>query len=156
MKTSLALTGGLAGALLLTGVHQLVRLLDKKEAPRMDKMGEEAIAKSLKPVGITPPAGEKLYYTAMAGDVVANTLYYSLVGAGNVKSPWARGIWLGLSAGLGAVLLPKPLGLNPVYSNKTNRTRLLTVSYYLLGGLASAAVTCFLNRKRKINGPLNG
>ena len=43
MKTSLALTGGLAGALLLTGVHQLVRLLDKKEAPRMDKMGEEAI-----------------------------------------------------------------------------------------------------------------
>lgn len=139
MKNLLTLAGGLTGALLLTGVHQLVRQFDK-EAPRMDLMGEEAIKKSLKPTDIEPPKGEKLYYTAMAGDIVANTLYYSLVGVGKAKNPWARGIWLGLAAGIGGVLLPKPLGLNPIYSNKTNRTRVLTVAYYLLGGLASAAI----------------
>lgn len=153
MITTRALAGGLAGALILTGVHQLVRQFDK-EAPRMDLMGEEAIRKSLKPAGIEPPKGDQLYYTTMAGDIVANTLYYSLVGLGRNKSTWARGIWLGLAAGIGGVLLPKPLGLNPVYSNKTNRTRLLTVGYYLLGGLASAAVnSCYRKKNKMLHDP---
>lgn len=148
MKNLLTLAGGLTGALILTGVHQLVRQFDK-EAPRMDLMGEEAVKKSLKPMGIEAPKGDKLYYSTMAGDIVANTFYYSLVGIGNKRNPWARGIWLGLAAGIGGVLLPTPLGLNPVYSNKTNRTRLLTVAYYLLGGLASAAVMSCAKKKTR-------
>lgn len=145
MNTTRSLAGGLAGALLLTGMHQLVRYLDK-DAPRMDLLGEEVIKKSLKQAGVKPPEGKRLYYTTLAGDILANSLYYSLAGAGRTKNTWVRGINLGLAAGLGGILLPKPLGLNPVYSNKTTRTRLLTVAYYLLGGLASAAVNSCMKR----------
>lgn len=148
MKQLLTLAGGLTGALILTGVHQLVRQFDK-EAPRMDLLGEEALTDTLDAAGVTPPKGDKLYYTTMAGDIVGNALYYSLVGVGRDRNVWARGIWLGLAAGIGGVLLPKPLGLNPVYSNKTNRTRLLTVGYYLLGGLASAAVVSCAKKKNR-------
>lgn len=147
MKVLHALLGGLAGACAITVLHQVIKKNDE-EAPRMDLLGMESITKLLEKAGIEPPTGEKLYYVTMAGDIVSNTIYYSLTGL-NDKKTWLKGSGLGLAAGLGAVLLPKPLGLNEKHSNYTRETQLLSVLYYFTGGLVSSAVVKLLNRETK-------
>lgn len=139
MKGSSALLGGLAGACALTLVHETLRKVEP-DAPRMDLLGENALSKLLQKMGTIPPAGDKLFGITMAGDVVSNAVYYSLAGTGPKRNVWLRGTLLGLGAGLGAVLLPKPLHLNPDYSNRTTKTKALTIALYLFGGLVAAAV----------------
>jgi hypothetical protein len=56
---------------------------------------------------------------------------------------------LGLTAGLGAVLLPKPMGLNPKHSNRTVETQIMTVSLYVIGGIVAAGVMKLLDKKKK-------
>jgi hypothetical protein len=46
MKISTAIAGGFAGATALTIIHQLLRFIHK-DAPRMDLLGMEALAKGL-------------------------------------------------------------------------------------------------------------
>jgi hypothetical protein len=147
MKAINALLGGLAGAVAITVLHQIIKSKDD-EAPRMDLLGMESLSKVLNKVGVEPPADNKLYYITMAGDILSNTFYYSLTGIGQKKT-WLKGPALGLAAGLGAVFLPKPMGLNPKHSNYTRQTQALSVLYYLTGGLVSAAVTKMLERKKE-------
>lgn len=145
MKAINALLGGLAGACAITILHQVIKSKDD-EAPRMDLLGMESLTKVLSKVGVKPPADDKLYYITMAGDIISNAFYYSLTGIGHKKT-LLKGTGLGLAAGLGAVLLPKPLGLNPKHSNYTRQTQLLSVLYYFAGGVVSAAVNKLLEHK---------
>lgn len=46
----------------------------------------------------------------MLGDLVSNTLLYSLVAAGGGTGAWVCEAALGLAAGIGAVVLPGPFG----------------------------------------------
>lgn len=137
MEISKALVSGLAGAVALTLTHETLRRL-VPEAPRMDVLGMRAISKILKKAGSQPPADSELRTWAMVGDVISNSLYYSLAGTG--KDAWLRGGLLGAGAGAGAVLLPGPMGLGTDPSNRTNSTRAMTVGLYLLGGMVAAAV----------------
>jgi hypothetical protein len=70
----------------------------------------------------------------------SNALYYSFAGIGKRENVMTRGALLGLAAGLGAVLLPEPLGLNPRHSNRSVQTQLMTVGLYVIGGIVAAAV----------------
>jgi hypothetical protein len=73
----------------------------------------------------------------MAGDLAANTAYYSLAGvAGPEKAP-AVGTALGLVAGAGALLLPGPMRLGRMPTSRTAVTAAMTVVWYLVGGLAA-------------------
>jgi hypothetical protein len=146
MELSKALVGGLAGAVALTIAHETLRRF-VPEAPRMDVLGMRAISKTMKKVGTQPPEGSALRAWAMAADVVSNSLYYSLAGAG--KDAWLRGSILGAGAGAGAVLLPSPMGLGSDPSNRTNSTRAMTVGLYLLGGVVAAAVGSALANDKK-------
>lgn len=137
MELSKALVSGLAGAVAVTVAHETLRRL-VPEAPRMDVLGMRAISKIMKKAGAQPPAGSSLRAWAMAGDIVSNSIYYSITGGG--KDAWLRGSLLGASAGVGAVLLPGPMGLGSDPSNRTNSTRAMTVGLYLLGGVVAAAV----------------
>lgn len=133
-----AFVGGLAGACVVTAVHETVRRFNP-DAPRMDVLGMRSISKLMHKAGATPPQDKQELHTwALVGDVVSNSLYYSMAGTG--KSAWWRGAVLGAAAGAGAVLLPGPLGLGEEPSNKTTETQALAVGYYLLGGLVAAAV----------------
>lgn len=133
-----AMASGLAGAVVLTVVHETLRRF-VPDAPRMDVLGMRSIEKLMTKADQEPPQDkEELHNWALAGDVVSNSLYYSLAGTG--KNAWWRGAALGAAAGAGALLLPGPLGLGEEPSNKTTKTQVMTVSYYLLGGLVAAAL----------------
>jgi hypothetical protein len=133
-----ALLGGLAGAVTVTLLNEVVRRL-LPHAPRMDVIGERALSRTLDAAGAEPPRGDALYRWTMAGDLLSNTLYYALVGVGARRGGWARGGALGLAAGLGAVYLPEPLGLGRQPGARRPLTPVLTTVWYLAGGLAAAA-----------------
>lgn len=148
MKLSTSIASGVAGATAVTLIHETVKRIDPK-APRMDLLGMNALSKVLKSVGKNPPKGDKLYAWTLVGDVVSNSLYYSLAGVGKKKGALLRGGLLGLAAGLGAVLLPRPLGLNESHSTRSTQTSIMTVALYVVGGLATAAILRALNKEEE-------
>jgi hypothetical protein len=145
MSSLTALGSGLAGALALTAVHETARG-QLATAPRMDMLGMQAIEKGFRGMNAQPPQGKELYELALAGDLVSNALYYSMVARGKPETALVRGAILGLAAGLGAIALPKPLGLQPQI-NRTNATHAMTLGWYLLGGLAAGAAYQMLSRR---------
>lgn len=142
-----AIGSGLAGALALTAVHETARQ-QLATAPRMDMLGMQAIEKGFRGLHMQPPQARSLYETALAGDLVSNALYYSMVAQGKPEGALLRGAMLGLAAGLGAVTLPKPLGLQPQI-NRTSATHAMTIGWYLLGGLVAGAAYQMLSSRRE-------
>lgn len=148
MKATTVLAGGLAGATAVTLIHESIKQI-VPQAPRMDRLGMEVLAKGIKKAGKKVPRQNALFTAAMAGDLVSNALYYSMAGIGSEKNLWIRGSLLGLAAGVGAVVLPEPLGLSKQYSNRTLATKVMTVGLYVAGALVTTAVIKALNRKKK-------
>ncbi len=146
MKQWSSLISGLAGSIALTLLHESLR---KKivAAPRMDKLVRQALSRVLLASGGEVPPAEDLQKFALAGDIIGNTAYYSMVGI-KPKYSLLTGAVLGLSAGIGAVALPGKMGLNEQYSNATTKTQVLTVLLYLTGGLVAGAVHTIFERKR--------
>jgi hypothetical protein len=131
-----ALGSGLVGAFTLTLVHETARrFID--DAPRMDVVGMRAITRTMQAAGAEPPV--PLHEAALVGDIVTNSLYYGLVGLGGREDALRNGALLGLAAGLGAVFLPEPLGLGRQPTEDSPQTQLMTVAWYLLGGIAAGA-----------------
>lgn len=139
-----AVSGGIAGALLLTGLHEAARRA-VPHAPRMDVIGERALSRSLRAWHRRPPRGRQLFRTTLAAELLSNTLYYSLVGAGSGSGRLRRGLLLGLAAGVGAVLLPPRLGLGHPPGEKVPLTPVLTIAWYTAGGLTAALVSQLLD-----------
>jgi hypothetical protein len=137
-----ALGSGLVGALALTVIHETARRVAPETAPRMDVLGMRAIQKAVRAVDAEPPV--PLHEAALVGDIVSNSFYYSLVGAGSRGDAVRNGALLGLAAGLGAVFLPGPLGLGRQPTD-TPTTQALTVAWYLAGGLAAGAAYAALS-----------
>jgi hypothetical protein len=145
-KAARALGSGLAGSAALTAIHETARrTIDRP--PRMDAIGQRALARTLRAVGVTPSRGRRRFRQALLGDLVANALYYSLVElSGQRRGVWRRGTLLGTAAGIGAAVLPPVLGLGRQPRARFPRTPALTVAWYLAGGLAAAAVARLLTR----------
>ena len=139
-----AVSGGIAGALVLTGLHEAARRA-VPHAPRMDVIGERALRRSFKAWDRRPPRGRHLFRATLAADLLSNTLYYSLVGAGSRSRRLRRGLLIGLAAGIGAVLLPPHLGLGHPPGEKAPLTPLLTIAWYTAGGVTAALVSQLLD-----------
>lgn len=139
MKPIAAFGGGLAGAAAVTLIHESVKRI-VPEAPRMDLLGMDAISKGLNAAGMKAPTQTQLFALALTGDLIANSLYYSIAGIGKEKSLWLRSSLLGLAAGIGAVVLPGALGLEEKHSNRTMATKLMTMGLYVAGAVVTAAV----------------
>jgi hypothetical protein len=142
-----ALSSGLGGALVLNILHETVRHLRPEDAPRMDVLGKRGLRKLLSKANAPQPDDDTAYGLTMAGDLVSNGVYYSLVGTG--KGVWWRGAALGLAAGVGGVILPGPMGLGEAPSNRTTQTKAMTVAWYLIGGLAAAGFSRAWSRGRR-------
>lgn len=143
-----SLASGFAGAVTLTLIHEITRKVLPSHAPRMDVLGMRALARLLHKAGVEAPEPDRLHHMAMAGDLVSNTLYYSLVAIGSPKRAIIRGFLFGLAAGIGGLVLPGPLGLGKAPSSRTTATESLTIHHYLAGGLAAAIAYRMLSKSR--------
>jgi hypothetical protein len=121
----------------------------------MERLGMQAIEKLLNQFGQPAPQTSKAFYgQALAGDILTNSLYYSIAGAS--KKPWVTGLLAGLTAGIAAVTLPKQLGLEEENANRTPATTAMTIGLYTLGGVVAAGVASLLtetNRDKAVSAP---
>ncbi len=136
MKNLLA---GLGGAIALNILHESLKKTNT-DMPRLDLLGEEALQKGLHFFGTEISSEDNLYLAALGGDLFTNTIYFSRIGAGGKDQIWSRAIGLGLTAGIGALLLPKPLGLDPRPSARNPKVSAITVAYFLTGALITAGI----------------
>ena len=146
MKAITNFIGGLAGAAALTVLHETVRRLDA-DAPRIDLVGQEGMNRLLTNIGAEPLEGDALYMATLAGDLISNAVYYSIIGAGSRKFLLARGAAYGLAAGIGNVELTKSAGLNASPVTRTEKTKLMTIAYYMFGGIIAALAIKKLSRR---------
>jgi hypothetical protein len=146
MKPVTALGGGLAGAIAVTLINESVKKI-VPQAPRLDLLGMNAVSKGLKLAGKVPSSEKKLFALALVGDLVTNAIYYSSAGIGREKDLWLRSSLLGLAAGVGAVILPGPLGLEEKHTNKTMATKIMTVGLYVAGSVFTAAIIKLIAKK---------
>jgi hypothetical protein len=91
-------------------------------------------------MGLTPPTGNALFAATLVGDVISNALYYSMAGVGKKKYLLLRGAAVGVAAGIGALTLTEPLGLSDAPVTRTDKTKILTVVWYTIGGLVAGTV----------------
>ena len=143
-----AMASGLIGACALTLIHQSARQITPN-APRLDVLGMRAVRQSLTNLDQPAPTGTTLYRTTLAGDLVSNAFYYSLVGAGQPDSAVWRGALLGGLAGIGSVVLPGPLGLGQAATARTNATAAMAVAWYTIGGIVAALAYRILAPKQR-------
>ena len=141
-----SLGSGLIGACALTILHETARRFIP-DAPRADILGMRAITKVMESVDEDSPADDELHDWALGSDLVSNTLYYSLIGLAKPKNALLAGTALGLVAGAGAVGLPGPMGLGTSPTRRTEATAVMTVGWYLIGGLVTAVAFKTLKRK---------
>ncbi len=130
-----AIAAGVVGAVAVTALGEVGRRVDRR-APRLDLLGERALANVLRAAGIAPPPSTNLRRVALAGDFVASALYYSMLFAGR-PSPWKRGLGGGLVAGLGTVALARALGIDR--ANEPSSIAPLGIAWYAAAGLTASA-----------------
>ena len=143
------LFAGLGGAIALNILHESLKKKDKN-MPRVDLLGEEVLEKSLAYFDAEINNDDLLYKTTLAGDIISNALYYSAIGAGDAKYIWPRAVAIGLAGGIGAITLPEPLGLDDKPVTRTNKTKALTISYYLAGALVTGCILTALRKKETL------
>lgn len=141
-----SVAGGLAGALAVTLLNEVLKKYDP-QAPRLDRLGMNALSQGLKKADQPIPDHDKLYKYSLLGDLLTNTLYFSFAGKGSQRKSLFRGGLLGISSGMGAVFAPRHLELDDEHTNKTAKTQLMTVGYYLLGGMVAGAVGKLVEKK---------
>jgi len=139
------LIAGLAGAVALNILHETLKK-QSPNRPRIDLLGEDALQKTLGYFGTQIESRDHLYKATLAGDIVSNSLYYSLIGSNKAKYLWPKVVVMGLSAGIGAITLPKPMGLDETPVTKNNEVRVLTVAYYLVGAIVTGTVLELLRK----------
>jgi hypothetical protein len=114
----------------------------------MDVLGMRALRRFTPPLRHEPPSSSRLRRWALAGDLIANTMYYSAVPARSREATWTRAAALGLSAGAGALLLPRQAGLGEPPHSERLANQAMTVAWYVAGALASAAVANLFNSRK--------
>lgn len=135
MEVVKSLAGGLAGATVLTFVHEFFRK-NSREAPQIQKLGMHVIRKI---AGKKAPKNKKdLYYLAMVSDIVSNTFYYAM--SGSSQKPVLSGLLLGTGAGAGVLSIPALTRLEEKYANRSLKTAAMSFGYYTIGGLVSGLV----------------
>jgi hypothetical protein len=143
---SQSLIAGLAGALAVNLVHEATRKAaggnpPPARVPRLDRLGQEGLARGMRMVGMEPPApGPKRYWAAMAGDVATNAALYAV--ATRSRNPLTRGV----VAGTAGLVLPKLAGMQR-HTGTTKRVKAMTFADYAIGGIVSGAVLKLLTRR---------
>ena len=135
------LIAGFGGAIALSMLHEYVKK-NMNEVPEFDEVGEEAIDKSLEKVNLQVKDPDKLYNTTVVGDVLTNGLYYAF-------TPFKFNTMIGALGGLGAIVIPKKLGLDNTPVAGTDKKKMMTIGYYIFGAMVAGTIYKTLTWKRK-------
>lgn len=127
---------GLVGAAAVTGLNYLGQRISPK-APRLDEFGREAVRKTSNNVVGTKPSESAVHATALGGDLISNSMIYSLAGVGRSKRPELRGVLAGVAMGAAVVLLAPMLGLGRRTTGIGPKGKAMAIGQYALGGLAA-------------------
>ena len=114
----------------------------------MDLMGMRALRRMSPQLYEPHTSSERLHTLALAGDLLCNSLYYAAIPARTASATWTRAVVLGFAAGLGALLLPEPIGLGPPPYSDRRSNQLMTVAWYVVGAVATAAASATIGRNR--------
>jgi hypothetical protein len=145
MKLLSSVAGGFAGALTVTILHQL---LSRKYTglPRPDLPAAQDTLK----VAVTRPGGparlKKPLMASTGAQLLASTLYFSLAGT-RMKNMFTAGSLGGLMAGVGALSLPRKYHYNGAAVDAGKKHKWVTIALYLAGGLVSAMVIRWMERR---------
>jgi hypothetical protein len=117
----------------------------------MDVVGMRAVDRVMEWLNMQLLNRPQLHRAALAGDLVGNALYYSAVAGRTPGDTWRRGVMLGTLAGIGALSLPERIGLGAPPDSGTRSNQLMTVAWYVIGGLAAAAAAnAWSHRGRRV------
>jgi len=86
----------------------------------------------------------RLQRLALAGDLVANSLYYSVVPGATTAATWMRAAVLGTVGGVGALLLPERMGLGQPPYSRYRMNQVMTIAWYIAGAAAAAIAATLL------------
>src|SRR4051812_2733125 len=136
MKLIHSLLGGLAGAVALNLLHETMKRI-QPDAPHIDEVGEEALAKTVEFAGYDAPEGKALTGVTLAADLASNAFFYSLIGQGKESNLVPRGAIYGLAYGLGTLGIAKSAPLDDTPITKTTATQMMTVGWYVFGGIVA-------------------
>lgn len=136
------IVAGLGGAIALNVLHQFVKN-NYQNVPDFNEVEEEAIDKSLEKINLQVKDHNKLYNATVAGDIVTNALYYTF-------TPFKMNSIIGALGGLGAMVLPKKLGLDNTPIAGTDKKKMITMGYYIFGALVAGGIyRALTSRERK-------
>lgn len=124
---------GLGGAIALNLLHEIVRH-NFDNVPEVNKVGEEALNKSLETVDMKITDKDQLYAATLAGDVISNGIYYAATATSGFN------LVSGVAAGVGAVMLPEKMGLDDSPVAATTQKKVMTVGYYLFGAVVTKLI----------------
>ena len=142
------LASGAVGATVLTVIHEKARRAHP-DAPRMDLVGMRALRQVLRALGQRVPPRAQVHRLALAGDLIANSIYYAAVPASTTTATWVRGALLGAVAGVGALTLPSQIGLGDPPKSDRPTNQAMTVAWYVVGALAAAAAATAMRPRRR-------
>jgi hypothetical protein len=144
------IAGQLAGTSALNAINENVKIANTQK-PRLDLLGMNLLSKLLQSVSNKTIFRSRMFVWTLAGDLLGNILYYSLMG-GKQKGLWWRGTLLGFLTGAGSVLFRRYPGNTVEYNTRTTKNKLITTLFYLVGGLAASALTRVLTNKEQQTG----
>lgn len=139
-----SLLGGLVGSIVVNLLAEGIRK-NFSTTPRLDEFGQRAMNKGRRKVGLKPMRGASRYWSALAGDILINTLVFALSGAGKKKRYVPQGLGLGALMGASMLVAPKLIGVDPDTAGSNKKEKSMTVTYYILGGLAAAGFIRWLD-----------
>jgi hypothetical protein len=148
VNAATALASGAVGAGVLTLLHESARLA-LAGAPRMDIVGMRAIDHAMDGMHMELLGRRGLRRAALVSDLVGNSLYYAGVAGRTPAETWKRGVLLGAVAGISVVALPERLGLGTPPNSGSWSNQVMTVAWYVIGGLAAAAAATTAARLRR-------
>ena len=134
-----SLFSGFIGACTVTLINEVARRYSS-QAPRLDLLGMRALDTALRTLQVPVSSESQLRVLALLGDLATNTLYYRQIAHGHTTSLWLRGVMLGSGVGIGVLVLSPLLGFGTAPVARTQATCLMTIGWYLAGGLAAAGV----------------
>jgi len=148
-----ALAAGAAGGATITALNEGARRVWSR-APRIQRLGQRAVGRLARQAGRRPGKRER-FALALAGELVSDGAYFALAGLARRRS-LAAGAALGLAAGLGALVLPGPLGLGTRPTRRTRETAWATVAWYVAAGMAAGAAARAVAGRTRRSVPWSG